>query len=1605
MHIIQANAGGLHHREAPGLEQLRLGLPRSWIGLANYEVSIDGQWREIDLILFMDHGVLLVDLKDWTGKVTESAGHWFCGGHDRKTSAVRKLEGLARPVATKLRALLPKAGQFWVDTAVVHTGRMDVSALPLDERSKVWRIDTFVGIKDEATFKKFFPNIYRRTHPLCSTQRSEIEAIVRGSGTFRPERYRFNSYEPDGQPIAKHAEEFYNEYEAINPEIRSKALLRIWNLDRLPPELSTSDARRDTILREPKILQLLQDRSRVFEGGRHLLAFQSGESLEDLGRVYRELYTLPPAALRVGPFLARTRDGLDDDLRIRLCVALLDVVAELHRLQVAHCDLKPHAVWLSQDGDVRVSAFVCASAPEEKTIPASARALLPMVDVQLPEHVYDSGDGTHFVGDVYRLGIICHTILYGVEPARNSEGLREWRHPSRVLRSGVVDSWFERVLNLDWRARPANALEARDSFKSALGHGSGSESLQEISRYLRPDSNVWIAYPPDQGGLARSSGVALYRSLHQGAACHVKVWEAVSSHRARPELAPLLPELMKLEGLAASRPEVVAQVLDYGISPTGAYLITEFVDGASLSNTPIKEWALEKRIALARTVLQALLRLHELGIAHGDVNPSNIMLRAGVAATAVCLIDYATLDNPGRAEPHTPAYSPPNWPTASRVYRDAFGTSLVIAELAGLNVTRVADDVSVTGSDQWSARLAERINAVLRWRSPEALVAFELVEDALELPAPDVQARLVRVGAPNVAATLPMRPDGEDYYVLPSAAGAQRPYLDLVGADQSLRLFLTDSGTVAHLTVRDTPLALLRHARNTAAQKACTLLTSLRVVIERAPALMLSELVPLLPVSPTAAGAPPKAVQQSAETTSSEERISVPHLWRIVTDALAEQRNTVVVRNPSAVDDELTYVKVSGLIPQSLSDDIVIVNRVTSLGEEQQYGILESFNSANVMAIKGADRSLELAAGETLVLRGKRDESSRYRRRIASERILQRRGVISDLIDRLDPDRVPLPAPIPGEVPDLKKYSLNGGQEAIFREVLQKGPVYFLQGPPGTGKTKFIGALVHYLVKDRNARKILVASQTHEAVNNAAQEIGRVFRANGDRLDLVRFGNEKNLSPDLRSVHLTALREEYARRLQREWDDRHAAVADNLAIPPAVSELAIRFEQDVLRPLRLAKGWGEVARPSPEIQERQQGLLGMAFSAMNGLGLRTPPSLAALSTSNGLVAAAEAICEHTGHGDLDSVVRFFKVTRVFTELLERLSNDDSRAFAEFLARVRTVVCGTCVGLGDPALQFAEKHFDWVIVDEAGRCHPGELAVAIQSARRVLLVGDHMQLRPFVDEGLKTYLTDRHGSLDLEYVLGSDFERAFQANLSQGTASQLTAQYRMTAPIGSMVSDLVYDSKLETGRGPAAHWATQAPVIGTADATWIDTGDAGAQAYESKRSPGSTSYVNLLEARVIANLTARLLADAPTASSLRSLYDEEIVPIGVIAAYADQVDEIDEQIDELVTHPELRRLVRVGTIDSYQGKQNPIVIVSLVRANEKSNAGHVKSLERINVALSRAQERLVVVGSGTMWRHTSLCETLVGRTCAYFWERQCVAGYQVLPSDTVLENLR
>lgn len=240
-----------------------------------------------------------------------------------------------------------------------------------------------------------------------------------------------------------------------------------------------------------------------------------------------------------------------------------------------------------------------------------------------------------------------------------------------------------------------------------------------------------------------------------------------------------------------------------------------------------------------------------------------------------------------------------------------------------------------------------------------------------------------------------------------------------------------------------------------------------------------------------------------------------------------------------------------------------------------------------------------------------------------------------------------------------------------------------------------------------------------------------------------------------------------------------------------------------------------------------------------------------------------------------------------------------------------VILGTPVGLYDAGLQQLEFHS--LILDEAGQCLEPLAWCIFPLAPRIVLAGDHLQLPP-------TVLSQQAARLGFDQSI---LERAFHRVPS---VYLLDTQYRMRSSIAAFSSKYFYKNALLTG--PAL--ADQQQHI-----HFIDTAGAGME--EQQGAEGSS------------------LENRGELESLLKLIEQEQLPLeklAFISPYSAQVEAAK------VFFP---RSVRVSTIDSFQGQENEIILLSLVRSNDDQVIGFLKDYRRMNVAITRAKERLYVIG--------------------------------------------
>ena len=257
-----------------------------------------------------------------------------------------------------------------------------------------------------------------------------------------------------------------------------------------------------------------------------------------------------------------------------------------------------------------------------------------------------------------------------------------------------------------------------------------------------------------------------------------------------------------------------------------------------------------------------------------------------------------------------------------------------------------------------------------------------------------------------------------------------------------------------------------------------------------------------------------------------------------------------------------------------------------------------------------------------------------------------------------------------------------------------------------------------------------------------------------------------------------------------------------------------------------------------------------------------------------------------------------------------------------------------------------RHFGTLFIDEAAQALEAACWIAIRKADRVVLAGDHCQLPPTI----KCYEAARGG---LECTL---MERVV-AN-KPGTVSLLKVQYRMHEDIMRFPSQWFYNGELQAApeiryRG-ILDWDT--PI------SWIDTSDMD---FKEEFIGETFGRINKAEADL---LLQELKAYINRIGGKRVL--EERIDFGIISPYKAQVQYLRNKIKASGSLKPYRSLLTVNTVDGFQGQERDVIFISLVRANEDGQIGFLNDLRRMNVAITRARMKLVILGeAATLAHHT------------------------------------
>ena len=305
-------------------------------------------------------------------------------------------------------------------------------------------------------------------------------------------------------------------------------------------------------------------------------------------------------------------------------------------------------------------------------------------------------------------------------------------------------------------------------------------------------------------------------------------------------------------------------------------------------------------------------------------------------------------------------------------------------------------------------------------------------------------------------------------------------------------------------------------------------------------------------------------------------------------------------------------------------------------------------------------------------------------------------------------------------------------------------------------------------------------------------------------------------------------------------------------------------------------------------------------------------------------------------------------------LRSRAAEIEIRINAELFGEARVIAC-TLVGSAHRLLEGMK--FGTLFIDEAAQALEAACWIPMKRASRVILAGDHCQLPPTV----KSIAALRAG-------LGKTLMERIAENKPE-VVTLLKIQYRMNDEIMRFSSDWFYGGKVES--------APQIKYRSVLDydhpITWIDTSDKepadtieeGEDLNFKEQFVGeSFGRINKAEAE----LTLLTLAEYFTKIGKQRVLSESI-DVGIISPYRAQVQYLKKLIKKYEFFKPYRRLISVNTVDGFQGQERDVILISLVRSNDEGQIGFLKDLRRMNVAMTRARMKLIILGNkDTMTKH-------------------------------------
>jgi len=514
------------------------------------------------------------------------------------------------------------------------------------------------------------------------------------------------------------------------------------------------------------------------------------------------------------------------------------------------------------------------------------------------------------------------------------------------------------------------------------------------------------------------------------------------------------------------------------------------------------------------------------------------------------------------------------------------------------------------------------------------------------------------------------------------------------------------------------------------------------------------------------------------------------------------------------------------------------------------------------------------------------------------------------------------------------EYSYN--QTKSILNAIHRKPLTVIQGPPGTGKTTVITEIVLQLLEKNPDFKILITSQTNDAVDNVLDNLLKkdipFIRLSGVRKPRLQSLQKHTLDRKIEGwkTKTTNKAKSYFGNLKREFNDN---IGKENALFPSIANLLITN-----------KKWKTKRQQLENLLER--------FSQFRNL-------IKHLSSQNEFIEAFDNISQ-------TNIKQYFELFDIHQNWIDAvISLDENSSINQKLVDSIRVVGATCNHIAAKKYSKYSFAFDYVIMDEAGKATTAEALVPIIYGDNLVFVGDHRQLRPMLTStrDVEKWLREKYkqeaeilefNNWDDYFNRASLFEQII-TSIDENYKSQLTECRRSSEDQVLLTSKCFYEPFGDEEIISKERLQEEEHNLDLKIETSILFFDIG-HSYRSQKD-GNQSPFNTRSAELIPQLLKEF-------DKIPQVKDYSF---GIITGYKAQLRKINSELQKLHGRNKLRNIksnsdqLAVSVVDRFQGLEKDIIIMDLVRTGHDNTLGFLANANRINVALSRQKRLLIIVG--------------------------------------------